>query len=50
MPYLADSLSPKTEINDDVGLELELKIHASSSVQHVSDSYQHARQHLFSKT
>ncbi|XP_013644090.1 transcription factor bHLH11 isoform X2 [Brassica napus] len=29
-----DSLSPKTEINDDVGLELELKIHASSSVQH----------------
>ncbi|CAG7886195.1 unnamed protein product [Brassica rapa] len=34
MPYLADSLSPKTGINDDVGLELELKIHASSSVQH----------------
>ncbi|KAF2543101.1 hypothetical protein F2Q68_00028779 [Brassica cretica] len=30
MPYSTASLSPKTEQNDDFGLELELKIHASS--------------------
>ncbi|KAJ0252241.1 Transcription factor bHLH11 [Hirschfeldia incana] len=34
LPYLAVSLSPKTERKDDVGLELELQIHASSSAQH----------------
>ncbi|XP_013594366.1 PREDICTED: transcription factor bHLH11-like isoform X2 [Brassica oleracea var. oleracea] len=36
MPYLAASLGPKMERKDDVGLELELKIHASSSAHDAS--------------